>query len=138
MNYLKQKNMKSVKEFVKLMVKVEFIEDSNCFGHYPFQLFAEMDDGKNEINALALGGDVKSCYKRFSHYKKNNAKRIYLSLDFPKGGDMENDFVAILSFENNETKLHAIPYQVSDGKILKAVEESEHLDNIKSQLQKFI
>jgi hypothetical protein len=84
--------MKNVEEFVATMVKIDIIEDSNSYGHYPFQLYVELEDGKSEMNALALGGDVASCYKRFAKYKKENAKRIYLSLDFPKGGDIENDF----------------------------------------------
>lgn len=130
--------MKSVEEFVSSMVKVEFIEDSHCFGHYPFQLFAETKDGKYEINALALGGNVASCYKRFAHYKNNNANRIYLSLDFPKGGDIQNDFVAIFSFENNEIKLQAIPYQLSDGEILQGIKESQHLKSIMSQFVDFL
>ena len=130
--------MKSVEEFVSSMVKVEFIEDSNCFGHYPFQLFAETKDGKQEINSLALGGDVASCYKRFAHYKNNDANRIYLSLDFPKGGDIQNDFVAIFSFENNEIKLQAMPYQESDGKLLQAIKESQHLKSIMSQFVGFL
>ena len=69
--------MKTVEEFVKTMVKIEFIEDSNCFGHYPFQLFCENKDGEFEINVLALGGDVSSCYRRFAEYKKQNAKAIF-------------------------------------------------------------
>jgi len=126
--------MKSVEEFVKSMVKIEFIENSNCFGHYPFQLFCEDKNGKFEMNALALGGDVKSCYKRFSEYKKQGAKRIYMSLDFPSRGDIENDFVAIFYFENNELNLFAIPYSLEDGKQLDVIKKSDFLDIIKYQI----
>lgn len=129
--------MKSVEEFISSMVKVEFIENSNGFGHYPFQLFAETKDGKYEMNALALS-NVVPCYKRFAEYKNNDANRIYMSLDFPKGGDIQNDFVAIFSFENNEIKLQAIPYQVSDGKILEGLKESQHLKTIKAQFLGFL
>jgi len=126
--------MKTVEEFVKTMVKIEFIEDSNCFGHYPFQLFCENKDGGFEINALALGGDVSSCYRRFSEYKKQNAKRIYLSLDFPKGGDIDNDYVAIYAFENNELSLFAIPYEIKDGKTFDTIKNSTQLDLIRTQM----
>jgi len=126
--------MKTVEEFVKTMVKIEFIEDSNCFGHYPFQLFCENKDGGFEINALALGGDVSSCYRRFSEYKKQNAKRIYLSLDFPKGGDIDNDYVAIYAFENNELSLFAIPYEIKDGKTFVTIKNSTQLDLIRTQM----
>ena len=126
--------MKTVEEFVKSMVKIEFIEDSECYGHYPFQLFAETKDGKFEMNTLALGGDVESCYGKFSEYKSNDAKRMYMSLDFPKGGDIKDDFVAIFSFENGDINLFAIPYNVEDGKILDIIKISEHLDYIKTQL----
>jgi len=126
--------MKTVEEFVKTMVKIEFIEDSNCFGHYPFQLFCENKDGGFEINTLALGGDVSSCYRRFSEYKKQNAKRIYLSLDFPKGGDIDNDYVAIYAFENNELSLFAIPYEIKDGKTFDTIKNSTQLDLIRTQM----
>lgn len=126
--------MNTVEEFVKTMVKIEFIEDSNCFGHYPFQLFCENKDGGFEINALALGGDVSSCYRRFSEYKKQNAKRIYLSLDFPKGGDIDNDYVAIYAFENNELSLFAIPYEIKDGKTFDTIKNSTQLDLIRTQM----
>jgi len=130
--------MKSVEEFMKIMVKIEFIEDSGSFGHYPFQLFCENKGGGFEINALALGGDVASCYRRFSEYKKQDAKRIYLSLDFPKGGDIENDFVAIFSFEDGELKLFAIPYKTEDGKTFDTIKNSSHLEYIKNQALSYL
>ena len=130
--------MKTIEEFVKSMVKIEFIEDSNCFGHYPFQLFCENKDGGFEINALALGGDVASCYRRFAEYKKGGAKRIYLSLDFPKGGDIKNDYVAIYTFENDKIDLFAIPYEIEDGKSFDIVKNSGQLDLIKQQMMTYM
>jgi hypothetical protein len=130
--------MKTVEEFVKKMVKIEFIEDSNCFGHYPFQLLCENKDGGFEINALALGGDVDSCYRKFAKYKKEGAKRIYLSLDFPKGGDIENDYVVIFTFENNKVELFAIPYEINGGKILDIIKDSTQLDFIKSDILSYL
>ena len=130
--------MKTVEEFVKSMVKIEFIEDSNCFGHYPFQLLCENKDGGLEINALALGGDVASCYRRFAEYKKDGAKRIYLSLDFPKGGDIENDYVAIYTFENDKINLFAIPYEIEEGKRFDVIKNSEQLDLIKQQMMTYL
>ena len=126
--------MKTIEEFINKMVRIEFIEDSNCFGHYPFQLFCENKDGDFEINALSLGGDVASCYRRFAEYKKQNAKRIYLSLDFPKGGDIDNDYVAIFTLENNEINLFAIPYEIEDGKKFDTIFNSTQLDLIKTQM----
>ncbi len=130
--------MKTVEEFVKTMVKVDFIEDSECYGHYPFQLFAETKDSKFEINALALGGDVASYYRRFAEYKNNGAKRIYLSLDFPKGGDITEDYVAVFSFENDKIELFAILYKVEDGKILETIKNSTHLDKVKSDMESYL
>jgi hypothetical protein len=130
--------MKTLEEFITSMVKIEFVEDSNCFGHYPFQLFCENKDSEFEINALLLGGDVESCYRRFSDYKKDDAKRIYLSLDFPSGGDIENDFVAIFSLENNEVNLYAIPYETEEGKTFDMIKNSSQLDMIKSQFLSYL
>lgn len=104
-------------EFVKTLVKIEFIEDSNCFGLYPFPMFVETDDEKFELNSLALGGDVLSCYKRFNEYKSQNAKNIYIALDFPKHDDIENDFVAIFSYnrEGDISNVFAITYNNENG-----------------------
>jgi len=124
--------MKTVESFIKSLVKIEFIEDSNCFGHYPFQMFVENKDSTYELHSLALGGNVDSCYKRFAAHKKQSSKRIYLSLDFPKGGDIENDFVTIFTFENNEIGLFAIPYS-KNGETLDIIKNSTHLDLIKSE-----
>lgn len=130
--------MKTVEEFVKTMVRIDFVENSECFGHFPFQLLAETKDGKLEINALALGGDVAACYRRFAKYKNSGAKRVYMSLDFPKGGDIKDDYVAIFSFENNEINLFAIPYKTKDGTTLDYIKTSDHLDKIKADLVSFL
>lgn len=37
--------MKTVKEFVESMVKIDLLEDYDCYGHYPFQLLVEAEDG---------------------------------------------------------------------------------------------
>lgn len=124
--------MKNLKEFVNTTVRIEFIKDSDCFGHYPFQLFSEKEDGGYELNALALGGDVASCYRRFAHYKNENAKRIYLSIDFPATGDIKNDFVAIISFEDGVLNIHAIPYD-ENGQRLPSITDSRILDIIKEE-----
>lgn len=129
--------MKTVEEFINTMVKIEYIEQSNCFGHYPFQLFAETKDGGHEMNALALGGDVKACYERFLEYERAGAKRIYLSLDFPKGGDMNKDFVAIITLEDGEIDIFAIPYNVDDGDQFNRIEKSEQLNKIELDLMYF-
>lgn len=130
--------MKNIENFIESLVKIEYIENSKCYGHYPFQLFAEMADGKTEINSLLLGGDVVSCYRRFAHYINSGAKRIYLSLDFPKCGDIHNDFVAILTFENGNVDILAIPYNMENGELFEIIKKSTHLDSIKSQLDSFL
>ena len=130
--------MKTVSEFEKELVKIEYIEQSECFGHYPFQLVCENKKGGIELNALALGGDVAACYRRFAEYKCQGAKRIYMSLDFPKGGDIENDYVAIFSFEDDKLSVYAILYEVERGERIYTITESKQLDRIKEQLASFL
>lgn len=36
--------MENVKEFVDKLVKIDHLDDYNCFGHFPFQLFVETSD----------------------------------------------------------------------------------------------
>jgi hypothetical protein len=127
--------MENVEMFIKSMVKIEFIEKSNCFGMYPFQLFSEDIDGKQTVQTLLLGGNVKSCYEIFNN-NVENCKKVYMALDFPKLGDIENDFIAVFSFENNEYKVIAIPY-TTEGKVLEFIKEAKAIDKIKSQIMLF-
>jgi len=123
--------MKNVLDFKNSMVKIEFIEQRGCFGHYPFQLFAEKADGTNELGALLLGGNVKECYQLFSIHVNNGAKRVYMSLDFPAGGDISNDFVVIFEYNDHGLSLTAFPYSEMNGEYFEVVTESAHLLSIK-------
>lgn len=127
--------MENIEEFVKALVKIDFVEQSECYGHYPFQMFAKTEDGQNHILALALGGDVATCYLKFKDYQNKGAKQIYMSVDFPAGGDIKNDFVAVFYFENDELKVFAIPYEPETGKILDRITESTHLTLLINQLK---
>lgn len=122
--------MKNVKEFVDQFVKIDLIENEDCYGHYPFQLFAETSDGKIDLNSLALGGDVKSCYKRAKKYFNEGATKIFMSLDFPALKDIENDFVCIYSILDGEFEVYAIPYDTETGETFEEIHNGEMLDNI--------
>ncbi len=130
--------MKTVKEFAEKLVTIDFVEQSNCYGHYPFQLFVEKENGEFVMCALALGGDVNSCYQNVKKYKNEKANRIYLSLDFPAVLDMENDFVMIFSLENKKIETFAIPYNVETGEKLDIVKEGNFLTNILSDFKKVV
>jgi hypothetical protein len=118
-------------EFIEKLVKIEFIESENSYGHYPFQLFVETSESELfEMNSLMLGGDVISCYKRVRDYVRKNAKEIYLSLDFPKGKDISNDFVCVLSIKGDVCEILAIPYDTKTGETYEIITNSELLDEI--------
>ena len=122
--------MKNVKEFVEQLVKIELMDGEECYGHYPFLLFVETSDGKFEMNALALGGDVESCYNRAKKYFNEGAKKVFMSLDFPESIDINNDFVCIYSIVDGEFDVYAIPYNFETGEIYDEIHESEILDKI--------
>lgn len=130
--------MENVKEFVDKLVKIEYLDDSNCFGHYPFQLFVETNDGKFEMNALALGGDVISCYKRFRKYLKEDSKKIFMSLDFPSGGDIKNDFICIFSAVDGIIDIYAIPYNTENGEKYEEIHTSDLLSEISDQFKNIL
>lgn len=130
--------MNTVKEFVEQIVKIEYLEDSNSYGHYPFQLFVENSDGKFEMNSLALGGDVESCYNRFGEYLKNNAKKIFMSLDFPASNDIDHDFVCIFSYIDNNYDVYAIPYDTETGEIYEDIHNNKMLDIILEEFKMII
>ena len=129
--------MKNVNEFIENMVNIEFVDQSNCFGHYPFQMWTKTKDGKNEMAALAIGGDVAACYRAAAGHIKNDAKCVYLSLDFPATGDIKNDFVAVYSYEDKELKCIAIPYDPKTGNLLDRINSSETLSGLMKQFKNF-
>jgi len=120
--------MKNVTEFVDKLVDITLLEEFDCYGHYPFQLFVETSDGKLEMNALALGGDVAACYNRAAKYIHKNAKKIFLSLDFPKVLDSKNDFVAVFSVENGNINMFAIPYNPETGEKYEIIKEGKFIN----------
>jgi hypothetical protein len=128
--------MENVKEFVDKLVKIDYLDNYNCFGHFPFQLFVVTSDGSFEINALALGGDVLSCYKRFRKYLKEDSKKIFMSLDFPSGGDIKNDFICIFSAVDGALDIYAIPYNTENGEKYEEIHTSELLSKILDQFKK--
>lgn len=127
--------METVEDFVKDLVRIELMEDSEDYGHYPFQLFVEKEDGTFEMNALPPNADVLSCYRRVATYVKENAKKIFLSLDFPRGGDIEHDFVCIYSIINGKFDIFAIPYNTETGEKYDEIHESEILTKIMNQFE---
>ena len=129
--------MKNVDEFVEKVVKIEFIEDFGCAGHYPFQLFVEKEDESFEMDALLFEGDVTSCYNLFAKHKNEGARRIYMSLDFPKGGEIESDYVVVFIFENGGINLFAIPYS-DDCEMLDRIEDSPRLTKSKQDFEKYL
>lgn len=129
--------MKNISTFVKTCVKIEFIEQSNCFGHYPFQCFIEEIQGDFQMYSLCLNEKVNTYYLKIKEFLESKPTRLYLSLDFPSGLDITYDFVFILSFENNKWKYFAIPY-TDDGKILPKIKKSEQLEKIFSDFKRVV
>jgi hypothetical protein len=125
-------------KFIEEFVKIEIIED-DTFGHYPFQLYAELPNDKVDINALFLGGDVASCYKRFSDYVLcYDNINVFMSIDFPQTADSKHDFVAVFSYENNELTCVAIPYDTTTGEVFDIVTEGEFINIITEQCKRFL
>lgn len=126
--------MKTAAEFVESLVTIDFIESNNAFGHYPFQLYVETEDGKFELNALALD-DVRAVYHRVRYYIRKNAKSLFLSIDFPALGDIEHDFVVVISMIGKDGNAYAIPYDTQTGERFPEIHESSVLSGILSQFK---
>lgn len=131
--------MNSVSEFIESQVGIEKIGDTGHYGHYPFSLYSEKESGDITLQALALGGNVRKCYSIFSEQVSEGLKRIYMSLDFPKNGDIKTDFVAIIYIEgDSDLKIKALPYNPNTGETFNLIEKSQTLDRIKNQLEYFL
>ena len=127
----------NVKEFANSMVKIDYVEQSQSYGHYPFQMYSENEEGQVEVGALALGDDVRACYRKVKDNICKGFNKIFLSLDFPGSEDMKHDFVAIFSIFDNAVDLYAIPYDIKTGERYKEIRKSELLNELKDQFIKF-
>lgn len=123
--------MQNVTEFINSFVKIEFIEKSNGFGHYPFQMSIENKDGSKELHSLCCNYTCVSDYFRhFKNAQNENVKTIFMSLDFPATDDIEHDFAVVFCYENGFISLVAIPYRVEDGYTFEVVKNKKALGKI--------
>jgi len=112
-------------KFKQNFTSIEYIEGSNAFGHHPFQLVVINNNGETEINAL-VGLRMEQVIRRVKEYLSAKAKDIFLTLDLPKGGDIENDFVLILHLhEGKLISTSTIEYNPNDGDIIKILDNRE-------------
>lgn len=101
------------------MVKIDFIESSNCYGHHPMQLAAINKKGELELNVLLHFklNDIKSrvdfCMNR------DDFKELFISLDFPSNDELENDFILLLHLQERTLKESIIKeYDRDTGEII--------------------
>lgn len=108
------------------IVKIDFIENSNCYGHHPMQLAAVNKKGELELNALMhlKTDDIKN---RVEYYlNRNDFKELFLSLDFPANDEIQNDFVLLLHLKEKTFEQVLIKeYDVNTGAILNTSDDSE-------------
>jgi hypothetical protein len=116
-----------LKQFKTNFAKIEFLESANSYGHHPFQLFVVTADDKNEINAL-VGLGMSDIINRVKHYINAGAKDIFLSIDLPKGGDIQEDFVFILHIASGEEKEETIimEYDPEDGSVIQETDGGQY------------
>lgn len=126
-----------LKKFTESLVQIEFKEEMEGYGHYPFQMIAESPEGNLELNCLALN-DVRLCYAKFATYYKKGYPKIYMSVDFPNVGDIRQDFVCIFSYENGVLKAMAIPYNNKNGELSPAIGNGLTIENLISDLKYFM
>lgn len=123
--------MKDVNDFIDTLVTINYIESANAYGHYPFQLYVETKEKTVELNALLLGGNVSACYLRAKAYLIKGVKALYMSIDFPAGGDIDNDFVTVFYIDaDNKISALAIPYDTKTGEKFEIIYKCEMLTNI--------
>lgn len=131
--------MDTTEAFIKHMVTIDEMEEGcGDYGHYPFQMAVTTKDEKQEILALALGGDVKACYDVFKKKIEEGATRVMMSLDFPPTGDIRKDFVCVFTYWNKRVKLLAIPYTLKNGKTHSQIRKSTTLETLEKQFMSVV
>jgi len=112
------------------LVKIELVEDSGSYGHYPFQMVVVNKNDGVELNSLMYGGNISACILRIKECLQAGAKKILISLDFPKALDLINDHVVVLEIAGERITGTAITYSTETGKILERIEKSDRMDGI--------
>ncbi len=124
------------KLFKETVVKIDFQESRNEFGHYPFQL-ATIKNKQNTLCALDLNrlSDIKKVY---FDYVNDGSDEIFLSLDFPSTKIINSDHVIVLHYKNKKIiEAVILEYDVVSGEITR---ESDGLTNdelVKNVLSQF-
>ena len=129
--------MKNSTEFIEEIVKIDFLENYEQYGHYPHQLYVIDKDDKIIMNAMAMNG-VENHYRAFKRYKDEGAKKIFMSLDFPSGRDIESDFVGVFSYNGKDIELIALPYDIHNGEKSEIIKEGDQILTIYNQFINFI
>ena len=117
-------------KFIEQFVEIEWVENSDCFGHYPFQLYVEAGDGNK---CIALATDMRGVMEMMDKELKGYEK-AFIALDFPAIDDMKTDFLAILCLSPEKQEISAITYNAETGDILNNNANGKALDNILSQI----
>lgn len=131
--------MTDINHFANMHVHITHILRANCKGHFPYKLFVEKSSGQKVLHTIKFKGITKKYYVEFiKQFRKDDPKRVYMSLDFPPSGDIEQDFIVIFSYENNKLSGFAIPYSAKDGTKSAPIYKSETLDKILLALDTYI
>ena len=134
----KLETINSIEEFIEQFVKINYQEEYELYGHYPFQMFIENSDSEVELHSLLLGGKVKACYKRARDYFDNYAKKIFLSVDCSSNEYTRNDFVIVFSVIEKKIKCVIIPYDSKTGQRHPSITKGELLDKELHNFKKWI
>ncbi len=134
--------MKTTDEFIDHLVKIEYVESTGTYGHYPFQLVTENEKGELTVAALCLGGDILGVYRTVKTLLTEGAVKAFLSVDFPAGHDIENDYVAVFTLIRNHSGDNltciAMPYDWVNGKQFTRITSGEMINTLKEQFTQYV
>lgn len=123
--------------FINQFVKIEYIDQSQCYGHYPFSYASETAISTNKnIGAMAVGS-VVDCFKVFAKELKAGQDKIVMAIDFPMILDAPSDFIGIFyTLDNGKTlELFAIPYNPKDGSSFPYLTHQFFIEQLKKQAE---
>jgi hypothetical protein len=126
----------TLEKFIEIFVKIELQKDGSM-GHYPFHMVFIKKDGTQEMTSF-VGVDVFAVYKSlFKHIDRDDAKEIFLSIDFGPVAEVKTDFVAVYHWTEDMlfTELTILPYNIA-GEMLQRITEGITVETMITELQK--
>lgn len=125
----------NLNRFVNEFVKIEYIDNAKCFGHFPFNMYSKKEGEKVEFASIYYN-DIKEVYTLAAIKINDGAEIVIQSTDYPQLGNLKGDFVCAICYDKGKYSAMAVVYNKDNGKIIEY--NDQHNPEVETILKQFI